>query len=80
MHADKSYRDEFHKAGYDFEEEYFHRVNAALIARIRAERAAGVLPPLAFRQALPSPPPDRLEKLLGVIFKPLPTGIYSFPV
>ncbi len=80
MQLDKSYHDEFHKAGYDLEEEYFHRVNAELIARLRAERVAGHLRPMSFLRALPSPPPARLEKVLNVIFKPLPTGIYSFPV
>lgn len=79
MHLE-TYRDEFHHAGYDQEEEYFHRVNAELIARLREDRAAGRILPVAYLRALPSPPPAKLEKWIGVIFKPLPTGIYSFPV
>lgn len=80
MQLDKSYRDEFHHAGYDLEEEYFHRINADLIAHLREERSLGYLRPLAYLRALPSPPSAKLEKWLGLIFKPLPTGIYSFPV
>ncbi len=80
MQLDKSYREEFHHAGYDLEEEYFARINAELIAQLREQRAAGRIPPLAYLRALSSPPPAKLEKWLNLIFKPLPTGIYSFPV
>lgn len=80
MSLDLPLREEMHRAGYDQEEEYFHRVNAELIARIRAERAAGRIQPVADLRALPSPPPTKMVRLLNLIFKPLPTGIYSFPV
>ncbi len=80
MQFSKSYREELHHAGYDLEEEYFARINADLIARLREDRGTGRMQPVACRRASPSPPPTKVGKWLNLIFRPLPTGIYSFPV
>lgn len=80
MLSSKTFREECHSAGYDLEEQYFHRVNKELIERLRAQREMRHLRPVSYLRALPAPQSGSFDKWFAVLFKPLPTGIYSFPV
>lgn len=71
-----SIHDEFRRAGYDLEEEYFYRENRRAIDRLRA---------LARRRPDPYREPEEaprsvLQRVVDFIFKPRPVGSYQFPV
>ena len=75
----RTLRDDFHRTGYDREEEYFFHLNQALIAELhrqneqRAARFARIL-------ALPAAKDSWFKRVLRKLVTPRPMGIYSFPI
>ncbi len=81
---------EMRQTGYDPEEEYFYRMNAELIERLRRHAScraphAGDVPhrylPMQDVEHYDTPGLKTLvQRVLHSLVKPLPTGIGQFPV